>query len=316
MDLQTRIEIGKSPFAIGYQTGMMAMGSCFAENIGAKLTYFKFDADVNPCGIIYNPFSIANVLKLLIEKRQFAREDLLQYNGKWISLYHHGSFSSAGQPVCLQHINERLSFSSDKLRRADLLFLTFGTAWVYRHRQTGLIVSNCHKIPSSEFEHFRLSVREIVLEYATLIDELRCVNPNLKILFTVSPIRHWKNGAHGNQLSKSVLLLAIDELVDKYEHCFYFPSYEIVMDELRDYRFYGEDMLHLSGQAIHYIWERFKKTYMEQETVTWMDRIDKLNKKLLHKPFDTDNPEYKQLQETARLELAGIQQMLSQLRSY
>ena len=242
MNLQTKITVAAPDFSIDYNSRLMMLGSCFAENMGSKFSYYKFDVDVNPCGIIYNPLSVANVLRLIVEGKQFEKSDLREVGGKWDRFFHHGAFSSADPDECLHRINDRLTKATGELRTLDLLVITWGTAWVYKYIPENIIVSNCHKIPSREFERSRLSVEDIVREYLVLIERLREINPGLRILFTVSPIRHWKDGAHGNQLSKATLLLAIDRLREEIQHVYYFPAYEIVLDELRDYRFYADDM--------------------------------------------------------------------------
>lgn len=295
MEWQTKVNIQPADFRVGYGSEIMMLGSCFTENIGEKLSYFKFNTDINPCGIVYNPMSAASVLKRLVEGRPFAPEELIEHNGVWQSLLHHGSFSSSDKGECLRQINSRLSEAAGKLKTTDLLILTFGTAWVYRNREDGKVVSNCHKIPASAFERFRLKPEEIVVEYMDLIGRLREINPKLKVVFTVSPIRHWKDGAHGNQLSKSTLLLAIDSLAGSLERVYYFPSYEIVMDELRDYRFYAEDMLHVTPQTVEYIWNRFKETYIDKKAEYFMVRIDKINKALAHRPSEAGNEKWLQL---------------------
>lgn len=311
MQLQTVIGIEKPKFHIDYHTQMMMLGSCFVENMGAKLEYFKFSTDINPCGIVYNPMSVADTLGLLLTEKTFTPDDLYLNDGKWISFSHHGCFSDRELTVCLQNINTRLRQSAQYLKRTDILVITWGTAWVYRYKATGKVVANCHKFPASDFERFRLEVGEIEKVYVDLLNRLKVQCPGIKVLFTVSPIRHWKDGAHGNQLSKSVLMLAIDKLMEQFDNVFYFPSYEIVMDELRDYRFYAEDMLHISPQGIEYIWEKFRDTYLQKDTLNWMAKIDKLNKILNHRPSDPDSPAYRILHENTLVEL---QQILKTLR--
>lgn len=314
MEWQTKIEIPQAGFRIGYHSRILMLGSCFTENIGEKLTYFKFDIDVNPCGIVYNPCSVARVLELILAGKPLTEAGLMQHDGKWLSLLHHGSFSSPDRGTCLRQINERLTGAVERLKSTDLLLITFGTAWVFRYKQDGRIVSNCHKIPASEFERFRLEPEEIVTTYTALIRRLREINPALRIIFTVSPIRHWKDGAHGNQLSKSVLLLAIDRLIHSLEGLYYFPSYEIVMDELRDYRFYAGDMLHISPGAVEYIWERFRDIYMGKDTLELMTKIDKVNKTLSHRPADAGSEKWLQLRKKTTLELAEIENVIRKLR--
>ena len=306
MNLQTKITVAAPDFSIDYNSRLMMLGSCFAENMGSKFSYYKFDVDVNPCGIIYNPLSVANVLRLIVEGKQFEKSDLRQVGGKWVSLYHHGAFSSTDPDECLRRINDRLAKATGELRTLDLLVITWGTAWVYRYTRENIVVSNCHKIPSQEFERSRLSVEDIVKEYLVLIGRLREINPGLRILFTVSPIRHWKDGAHGNQLSKATLLLAIDRLREELQHVYYFPAYEIVLDELRDYRFYADDMLHMSGFTVDYIWERFLYSFISPEVLGLMNQIGRVNKGVAHRPFDPQSEEYHRLVKKMLAEIAMI----------
>ena len=306
MNLQTKITVAAPDFLIDYNSRLMMLGSCFAENMGSKFSYYKFDVDVNPCGIIYNPLSVANVLRLIVEGKQFEKSDLRQVGGKWVSLYHHGAFSSTDPDECLRRINDRLTKATGELRTLDLLVITWGTAWVYRYTRENIVVSNCHKIPSQEFERSRLSVEDIVKEYLVLIGRLREINPGLRILFTVSPIRHWKDGAHGNQLSKATLLLAIDRLREELQHVYYFPAYEIVLDELRDYRFYADDMLHMSGFTVDYIWERFLYSFISPEVLGLMNQIGRVNKGVAHRHFDPQSEEYHRLVKKMLAEIAMI----------
>ncbi len=306
MDLQTKITITTSDFSIDYNSKLMMLGSCFAENMGNKFSYYKFDVDVNPCGIVYNPLSVANVLRLMVDGKQFGRENLRKVGEKWVSFYHHGAFSSTDPDECLYRINERLVKATEELRSLDLLVITWGTAWVYKYVRENVIVSNCHKIPSQEFERRRLSVDEIVTEYVAIINCLRKINPGLRILFTVSPIRHWKDGAHGNQLSKATLLLAIEQLQEKLERVYYFPAYELVLDELRDYRFYAEDMLHVSSFTVDYIWERFLYTFISPDVLGVMNQIARINKGMAHRPFDVFSEDYQRLAKKILAEIVMI----------
>ena len=213
---------------------------------------------MNPFGTLYNPSSIAEAIRMLLQPEQFTGDDLFQHEGIYHSFSHHSRFSSPSETECLANINRRLFSSADTILKAQRMILTFGTAWVYKLKSSGKVVSNCHRLPEKMFDRQLLTVGEIVAEWKSLLLSLWKQNPELKILFTVSPIRHWKDGAHGNQLSKATLLLAIDALQKEFpEHTAYFPAYEIMMDELREYRFYADDMLHPSTTAIEYIWERF-----------------------------------------------------------
>jgi len=295
MSFFTEIEISEFPFKMDYSKSMMLFGSCFSENIGQKLIDLKFKVDMNPFGILYNPESIANSLKLLLKNQTFTESDLFFDQGLWNSFYHHSRFSDVNREMALEKINSRIKLSAEFLKTSDFLMITFGTAWVYELISTGQIVSNCHKIPAKQFNRFRLGVNEISEAYHHLLDELWKFNPNLKIIFTVSPIRHWKDGAIENQVSKSTLILSIERLITGIENrnCSYFPSYEIMMDELRDYRFYAEDMIHLSPVATDYIFDRFSKFLISKESMNLVDNVMKIRKAVMHRPVNSSSVEYK-----------------------
>jgi len=295
MSFFTEIQIPEFPWKMDYSKNMMFFGSCFSENIGQKLIDLKFQVDMNPFGILYNPESIANSIKMLLEKRIFTENDLFNDQGLWSSFYHHSRFSDVDREVALEKINSRISLSHEFLKKADFLAITFGTAWVYELKKTGRIVSNCHKVPAAEFKRFRLGVYEITEVYRELLVELWKFNSDLKVIFTVSPIRHWKDGAIENQVSKATLLLAIDQLKTGFgdQGCSYFPSYELMMDELRDYRFYAEDMLHLSPVATDYIFDHFSKVMISKESLDVSKNIMKIRKAVLHRPVNSTSAEYK-----------------------
>jgi len=292
----TEIQIPEFPGQMDYSKSMMLFGSCFSENIGQKLIDLKFDVDMNPFGILYNPESIANSLRILLEKRAFTEDDLFQDQGLWNSFFHHSRFSDVDQSAALEKINSRISSSHEFLKKADFLVITFGTSWVYELKKTGKIVSNCHKIPATEFKRFRLEVSHITNVYKELLEQIRVFNPKLKVIFTVSPIRHWKDGAVENQLSKATLLLAIDQLIKGFgnQDCSYFPSYELMMDELRDYRFYAEDMLHISQVAVDYIFERFSKVMITKESMDVSKKVIKVRKAFGHRPVNPNTDEFKE----------------------
>ena len=290
----TKVDIPPFGSKFGYKNRWMFTGSCFTENIGGKMEEQKYPVDINPFGILYNPVSVAAGLRFLIRKKIFSAADLIFQNGLWHSFYHHSRFSSPDAETALETINNRIISSQAFLSEADFLFITFGTAMVYEYKPTGMIVSNCHKIPGNEFRRFRLTPSEIIEEYRQLLSEIWQVNQKLKIIFTVSPIRHWQDGAIENQRSKATLLLAVDQLVRRYgeEKCNYFPSYEIVMDELRDYRFYEEDMIHLSKSAINHIWEIFRESFISDESKIISKQIEKIIYALKHRPFNKFSPEH------------------------
>ena len=295
MSFFTEIQIPEFPYKMDYSKSMMFFGSCFSENIGKKMDDLKFRIDTNPFGILYNPESIAGSLKLLLNKRTFTEADLFFDQGLWNSFYHHSRFSDVDRDVVLTKINSRIENSAEFLRSADFLVITFGTAWVYELINTGQIVSNCHKITVKQFNRYRLGVNEISEAYHHLLDELWRFNPNLKIIFTVSPIRHWKDGAVENQVSKSTLILAIDRLITGLgdRGCGYFPSYELMMDELRDYRFYAEDMIHIGTVATDYIFDRFSKFLISKESLNLTEAVVKIVRAVMHRPVNSSSDEYK-----------------------
>ncbi len=303
---RTKIEIPGSKFQISHSTKSLLIGSCFADNIGSNLKKYKFPVEHNPFGVLYNPVSIKNNLEILISKKQMAESDLYYYNDQWISFNHYSAFSNQDKKECIRKINDWIKKASEFLSESSYLFITFGTAWVYEFRKTGKIVANCHKIKASEFKRYLLDLGDIVDGYTDFYKKLKEFNPGIKIIFTVSPIRHWKDGAEMNQVSKSILLLAIYELRKKIPELEYYPSYEILMDELRDYRFYASDMLHLSETAIDYIWNKFVSTYIDAKSKVIIREIEKLNKAINHKPFNINSKPY---QEFIKVQLKYIQEL-------
>lgn len=294
MELITKVEYGKAPFKISHLSKSLLLGSCFAENIGCLMRENKFDCDVNPFGILYNPLSVSKALDDIIACKHYGPDDLFFHQECYHSYMHHGSFSATNREMVLDTINTRLSKASQRLAQTEVLIITFGTAWVYYLQSTREVVSNCHKMPAKTFVREKLTVNDIVETYSSLIAKLQQCSPNLRLLFTVSPIRHVKDGLHENQLSKATLLLAIDELTRRFpEQISYFPAYEIVMDELRDYRFYADDMVHPSALAIQYIWERFCELYFSADTLQLMKECSNLARALAHRPLKPDSTEYK-----------------------
>ena len=292
LEFRIKVKLPKNQSEINHADNFQLWGSCFADNIGKRLTENKFNCDINPFGTLYNPLSIASAIKELLEEKKYTLEDLSFGNEQWFSYMHHSVFSSSNSDICLGLINRRLDKGRDALLNADWILFTWGSAWVYRLKSNQMIVGNCHKMPDKIFTRTRLEVDEIVTEYRQLIQTIRTINPKVKCLFTVSPIRHAKDGMHGNQLSKSTLLLAIDKICSENSQCFYFPSYEIMMDELRDYRFYTDDMLHPTPLAVDYIWECFTETYFTTSTKRVLQDWEKIRKGLAHRPFDSKSEAY------------------------
>ena len=300
MEFSTRVPIQKSTFQIGYDTRMMLFGSCFSENIGNYLRENKFRVNINPFGILYNPQSVSTAINRLLDRQSFSESELVYRNGMFHSFMHHGSFSAQSANDCLESISSRFSEAETQILETDIFLITFGSAYVYRLRETGETVGNCHKFPADTFNRSRLSVKDIVVEWSQLIVRVTDINPSAKFVFTVSPIRHWKDGAHENQLSKSILHLAINALQKEFtESVGYFPAYEIMMDELRDYRFYADDMMHPSDTAIAYIWECFSETFFSAKTENTISEWQPIRRALLHRPIHPNGSDYKNfLQQT------------------
>ncbi|SFK33250.1 GSCFA family protein [Porphyromonadaceae bacterium KH3CP3RA] len=286
MNFRTIIDIPVSDIRIDHSTRMMLFGSCFSENIGRKLLQYKFQVDVNPFGILYNPFSVSAAMRRLLSAIPFSETDLVFNNGIYHSLMHHGQFSAPDKTACLRNISERFESAAANIKQTDLFLITFGSAYIYRWRDSGEIAGNCHKFPARLFHRVRLSVEEVTEEWKKLISVLTSIRPGIKLLFTVSPVRHWKEGAHENQISKSVLHLAIDNLQQLFpENVRYFPAYEVMIDELRDYRFYDEDMMHPSSFAVDYIWQLFSNTFFSAETMNINEEWEHIRKAIEHRPL-------------------------------
>ena len=254
MKRQGQVEMGQLP-EINPDTPLMMMGSCFTTEIGQKLTEDGYNVTLNPFGILFNPASIASSIRRLENLQPFAETDVIVSDNKFTSFFHHSSFSRSTAKEFLENANKSLEKSSQAFDEAKVIIITFGTAWVFQHVKKGIIVSNCHKIPAKEFLRKRLETSEIVKDFSEIITRY----PQKEWIFTVSPIRHLADGCHGNQISKSTLLLAIDELQSQFSNVHYFPAYEIMMDELRDFSCYAEDTVHPSSSAVEIIYDRFKK---------------------------------------------------------
>ena len=289
----TKVNIPISSCKIRHEDNTLVRGSCFSENMGRKLVENFFSVVVNPFGVLYNPVSIYNSLNFLLDGKRFSEKDLFYDGSLWYSFSHSTLFSDPDMNRCLENINSALDKAEAFLSQPRFLIITFGTAWVFQNRETESVVSNCHKLPATQFVRYRLSVEEIKLSYIELIEKISARYPEMKIIFTVSPIRHWKDGAHENNVSKSVLLLAIDELQKRFDQVSYFPAYEILMDELRDYRYYADDMLHPSALAASYIWERFSQVYFSDSTLKLNKELGRLVSDMSHRPIHPDSAAYR-----------------------
>ncbi len=290
MQFRTEVQIPEYGWRIGYSHRGVVLGSCFAEHIGGWLAESKFPVEVNPFGALYNPLSMAAGLERLEAGREFGAEELFCYRGLWHSLSHHGDYSGTDADAVLGAINLKFREAAKAYKKADYLLLTLGTAWVYEHR--GRVVANCHKLPASEFTRRRLSVEEIAGALAPAIGNFLSRRPDARVLLTVSPVIHRGDGLVENQLSKSTLLLACDELCRRFAPVACFPAYEIVTSELRDYRFYAADMCHPSEQAVGYIRERFAEALLTPESRDLAAAVGEILRAAGHRPLHPGSDEY------------------------
>ncbi|MEJ2545346.1 MAG: GSCFA domain-containing protein [Calditrichaceae bacterium] len=299
MKFRTEIQIDKYKYPIEHHNSIATIGSCFAENIAEYLRRFRFNTLANPFGILYNPVSIFNALSMIHSVKEFSKKDLVSQDDLWHSWFHHGSFSHPNAEQCVLKINDQIKRAKSFMEICDYLIITYGTAFVFEHIDSGIIVSNCHKIPSSQFRRYRLSVGEIESNISKTIELVKSLYPSIKIIFSVSPIRHLKDGMVDNQLSKSSLILALHNTIKDDESCFYFPSYEIMMDDLRDYRFYESNLTHPNQMAIDYILNKFSETWFSEKCLSTIRDIEKLNQARAHKslfPGSDKDKEFKYMQ--------------------
>lgn len=293
MELQTRVQLPRDAKKIQHKDTLFLMGSCFVEQIGKRLKENKFNLVLNPTGILYNPHSISQAINDLLSKRKFTESDLFQENGLFHSYAHHSRFSGDNSNISLKHINTSQEKAIENISKTNFFIITLGTAYAYYLKTNNRVVANCHKQPEALFERKLLTIESIVNLLEKSIIQWKKENPKTIFIFTVSPIRHKRDGLHQNQLSKASLLLAINELQKKMpQNIVYFPSYEILIDELRDYRFYADDMIHPSQLAIDYIWECFTKSYFSSETLEINSNCQKINKALLHRPLHPKSHKY------------------------
>ena len=308
MQFTTPIPIPKGNNPISYDSQIISLGSCFAVNIAEKLNYFKFQNTCNPFGILFHPLAIHEIIRKSLSDEKFIDSDIFYHNEMWHCFSAHSELSNLRKEALLQNLNESLEIVRNKITKATHVIITYGTAWVYRDTKTGNLVANCHKLPQSQFTKELLPVETIQSGIAETITLIKKASPMCAIIFTVSPVRHIKDGFIENQRSKAHLITAIHNVLDKHQiQADYFPSYEIMMDELRDYRFYSEDMLHPNATAIQYIWNRFAETRLSAATQTVMAEVSHIRKALQHKPFHPDSESHKRF-------LKKLQSKIQQLR--
>ena len=312
MNFTTKIPITQNANPIDYNSKIVSFGSCFAENMGDKLLYYKFQTQVNPFGIIFNPFSIEKLIERVVLQRYFTKDDIFFFNERWHCYEVHSELSDADSEVFLSKLNQILSDTQKQLQQATHIIITYGTSWVYRHIETNAIVANCHKVPQKQFSKELLSIDSIQKSIQNTVSLIATLNPKCNFIFTVSPVRHLKDGFVENQVSKAHLIAAIYATTNtKQQTLNYFPSYEIMMDELRDYRFYADDMIHPSPMAIDYIWERFAATQIDASAITTMELVQTIQKGLAHRPFNPNSESHQKFEANLKEKIATLEAQYS-----
>lgn len=284
MQFRSEIPINQPDFEIDFSQRILLMGSCFSSEIGNKLKDNKLNTLINPFGTQFNPIAIQQSFSRIYTRERYSSNELVRYNDLYFSWDHSQYFSHPNKETCLNTINEQIDFANDFMRTAHVFVFTLGSAIAYFLKEGGFYVSNCHKVPQKHFEKRILQEKEILTALHNLIFMVKDINPKAKIIFTVSPVRHKRDGFHINNISKSLLMVALHKTQKEFEDTYYFPSYEIVMDELRDYRFYKEDMVHPNHTAVNYVWQKFSDTFFSQETQNKIKSIAKINNALAHRP--------------------------------
>ncbi len=308
MELQTQIPLQKITCKpITYNSKLVLLGSCFVQNIANKLAYYKFTTTVNPLGILFHPKAIKTLVTNAANSKTYTKADTFFYNEQWHCFDTHSKLSNTSQKTLLNTINTATKQTQQQVSTATHIIITLGTAWAYYTTDNANYVANCHKLPQKTFTKKLSSIKSIKTSLLTIINSVKKINPTVSIIFTVSPIRHTKDGFVNNTLSKAHLISAVHKVTKPIQGVYYFPSYEIMLDELRDYRFYKEDMLHPNNTAIDYIWNKFKTTWINPEVYTVMTSVEDVQKGLAHKPFRPKSDSHRLFVETLELKKAALQ---------
>lgn len=311
MKFRTEIKLkSQQQNQLDHQSKVLLLGSCFSENIGNKLSYYQFDTLVNPFGVLFSPTAIAKVLEDTVNEKKYQEDELIKQGDLFHSFHHHSDLSNLSKSEVLLNIEQAQQKCLSQLKKATHVIITLGTSWVYGHVLTHQLVANCHKIPQSEFSKRNLSVLEIETALQEIIKHIRNVNPSTQIIFTVSPVRHIKDGMIENSLSKSRLLCATHELKESHDVT-YFGSYEVMMDDLRDYRFYEADMIHPNQVAIDYIWEQFSKVWISEKAQGYFKRIASVQQSKLHKPFQPNSNSHQDFLEKLKKKQEQLEEELN-----
>jgi hypothetical protein len=306
MKFQTTIPIKKSDFLIDYSSKLVSLGSCFAENMGEKFDYYKFSTITNPFGIIFNPISLEKIILRSIHKKYFTEKDIFFHNEAWHCFEVHSELSNPDKTEFLTTLNQLIDITNGHLEKATHCLITLGTSWVYKHIESDALVANCHKVSQKQFVKELISVADIEASLKRIVSEIQVINPNCKFIFTISPVRHSKDGFVENNVSKSHLITALYQFLSNTTSSIYFPSYEIMMDELRDYRFYAEDMLHPNQTAIDYIWMKFSENFIDEIEFDTMKHISEIQKSLSHRPFNPNSESHLKFQNNLKQKINAI----------
>lgn len=291
MIFRTEIKLQPKKNTIDHQSHLVLLGSCFSESMEHKFDYFKFDQFTNPFGILFQPKAIEKAIVDCVDQKKYDQKDLIQHLNIWLSLHHHSKFNQRDVKMVLREINKNIDMGHKALKKASHVIITLGTSFAYRWNKDGSFVANCHKIPQASFSKQLLSSEQIVKSLQHMISKVQEINKQVQFIFTVSPVRHLKDGFEENNLSKALLLAAIHKIKNN-EQVHYFPSYEIMMDDLRDYRFYNSDLVHPSEEAVDYIWELFKNSWISKQAREIMIEIEEIQRSLLHRAFDPESEEH------------------------
>jgi len=303
---RTTIKLEKQTQSIDYDSPILLLGSCFTEHISQKLNYFKFDTLTNPFGIVFNSNAIKTAVTDCVNNKVYTEADLKKHNDLWFSFKHHSQFSSPEIDKTLSSINSSIKDAHNFIKDASHIVITLGTAWVYTDNDTEEIVANCHKVPKKHFTKSLQSIAQIFDDLEALELAVKSVNKKAKIIFTVSPVRHLRNGFEENMLSKTHLIAAVQKHINKHESSYYFPAFEIMMDDLRDYRFYEADMIHPNSTAVNYIWDLFKNSYLSDKVNEIMMTIDGIQKDLQHRPFNTNSELHQKFEKNLNKKIATL----------
>ena len=308
---RTILNIGASKLKINIKDTILSLGSCFAINTGEKLTDFKFDVQINPFGTIFNPISIFKLLQLSLNQQILREDGFVRSQGAWFHYDLHSDVSALEKWQLIDLFEQRRQLTLDYIQKSSLIILTFGTAIVYEHRLNDELVANCHKIPADQFNKVFLETEEIILGFDQVYQALKLINPKLWFIISVSPVRHIKDSFEKNNVSKSVLRLSAEQLSTKYDDVIYFPSFEIMMDDLRDYRFYAEDMLHPNQVAIDYIWTKFSTMFFDKITLKFINDWSKIQKSLAHSAFHPGSSDHQEFLKQTIKQIEGFRSLVN-----